>query len=127
MDAITHAKIFGDFGAPKRVKCVRTKLERTPKNKTVNIIEQNEKEVFMDGCNENVIEFMTNDTRATLSFSQGRYKSAIRKLAAKHPEDCQISADTRTEAFVLMFQYPGFGFLRQGSIQRNSGSRWGND
>ena len=30
----------------------------------------------MDGCNENVIEFMTNDTRATLSFSQGRYKSA---------------------------------------------------
>lgn len=34
---------------------------------------------------------------------------------------------TRTEAFVLMFQYPGFGFLRQGSIQRNSGSRWEND
>ena len=26
----------------------------------------------MDGCNENVIEFMTNDIRATLSFSQGR-------------------------------------------------------
>ncbi|MBT9840802.1 hypothetical protein [Blautia sp. MCC283] len=47
----------------------------------------------MDGCNENVIEFMTNDTRATLSFSQGRYKSVIRKLAEKHPEDCQIIAD----------------------------------
>ena len=92
-NTITHAKIFGDFGAPKRVKCVRTKPERTPKNKTVNIIEQNEKEVFMDGCNENVIEFMTNDIRATLSFSQGRYKSVIRKLAEKHPEDCQIIAD----------------------------------
>lgn len=65
----------------------------TPKNKTVNIIEQNKKEIFMDGCNENVIEFMTNDTRATLSFSQGRYKSVIRKLAEKHPEDCQIIAD----------------------------------
>ena len=39
-DTITRAKIFGDFGAPKRVKCVRTKPERTPKNKTVNIIEQ---------------------------------------------------------------------------------------
>lgn len=64
-----------------------------PKNKTVNIIEQNEKEVFMDGCNENVIEFMTNGTRATLSFSQGRYKSAIRRLAEKHPEDCRIIAD----------------------------------
>ena len=24
----------------------------------------------MDGCNENTIEFITNDTRATLSFSQ---------------------------------------------------------
>lgn len=47
----------------------------------------------MDGCNENVIEFMTNDIRATLSFSQGRYKSVIRKLAEKHPEDCQIIAD----------------------------------
>ena len=34
---------------------------------------------------------------------------------------------TRTEAFVLMFRYPGFGFLRQGSIQRSSGSRWGKD
>mgnify|MGYP000052028622 FL=1 len=47
----------------------------------------------MDGCNENVIEFMTNDIRATLSFSQGRYKSVIRKLAEKRPEDCQIIAD----------------------------------
>lgn len=47
-DTITRAKIFGDFGAPKRVKCVRTKPERTPKNKTIIIIEQNEKEIFMD-------------------------------------------------------------------------------
>ena len=47
----------------------------------------------MDGCNENVIEFITNGTRATLSFSQGRYKSAIRKLAEKHPEDCRIIVD----------------------------------
>lgn len=87
-NTITRAKIFGDFGVPKRVKCVRTKPERTPKNKTVNIIEQNKKEIFMDSCNENVIEFMTNDTRATLSFSQGRYKSVIRKLA----EDGSICA-----------------------------------
>ena len=46
----------------------------------------------MDGCNENTIEFMTNGSRATLTFSQGRYKSVIRKLAEKHPEDCQIIA-----------------------------------
>ena len=36
-----------------------------------------------------------NDTRATLSFSQGRYKSVIRKLAEKHPEDCRIIADNK--------------------------------
>ena len=34
----------------------------------------------MNGCNENAIEFMTNGTKATLTFSQGRYKSVIRKL-----------------------------------------------
>ena len=47
----------------------------------------------MNGCNENAIEFMTNGTKATLTFSQGRYKSVIRKLAEKHPDDCQIVAD----------------------------------
>ncbi len=47
----------------------------------------------MNGCNENAIEFMTNGTKATLTFSQGRYKSVIRKLAEKHPDDCQIIAD----------------------------------
>lgn len=47
----------------------------------------------MNGCNENAIEFMTNGTKATLTFSQGRYKSVIRKLAEKHPEECQIIAD----------------------------------
>ena len=31
----------------------------------------------MNGCNENAIEFMTNGTKATLTFSQGRYKSVI--------------------------------------------------
>lgn len=39
------------------------------------------------------IEFMTNGTKATLTFSQGRYKSVIRKLSEKHPDDCQIIAD----------------------------------
>ena len=47
----------------------------------------------MNGRNENAIEFMTNGTKATLTFSQGRYKSVIRKLAEKHPDDCQIIAD----------------------------------
>ena len=47
----------------------------------------------MNGRNENANEFMTNATKATLTFSPGRYKSVIRKLAEKHPDDCQIIAD----------------------------------
>lgn len=53
----------------------------------------------MNGCNENAIEFMTNGTKATLTFSQGRYKSVIRKLAEKHPDDCQIVADNEDGKF----------------------------
>lgn len=42
------------------------------------------------GCNENVIEFIKDEKRATVTFTQGRYKSRIRKLAENHPEECQI-------------------------------------
>lgn len=44
-------------------------------------------------CNENVIEWIRNDNVATVTFSQGRYISKIRKLAATHPEDVQITAE----------------------------------
>ena len=70
----------------------------------------------MDGCNENVIEFMTNGT----SLQSASWQRSTQKIAGS----LRI---TRTEAFVLMFQYPGFGFLRQGSTQRTSGSRWEKD
>ena len=47
----------------------------------------------MDKCNENVIEFLENQERATITSSQGRFKSRIRKLAAEHPEECDIVAE----------------------------------
>lgn len=47
----------------------------------------------MDRCIENVIEFLENQERATVTFSQGRYKTRIRRLAAEHPEECQIVAE----------------------------------
>ncbi len=46
----------------------------------------------MDNCNENVIEFLLNGERATVTFSQGRYKSRIQRLAKRYPEECQIIA-----------------------------------
>lgn len=42
----------------------------------------------MDRCIENVIEFLENQQRATVTFSQGRYKTRIRKLAKARPEEC---------------------------------------
>ena len=49
----------------------------------------------MDRCMENVIEFIENEKRATVTFSQGRFKTRIRKLAAEHPEECQIMKENK--------------------------------
>lgn len=44
---------------------------------------------------ENAIEFTKDSERATVTFSQGRYKGRIRKLAKSHPEECQIIAENQ--------------------------------
>ncbi len=47
----------------------------------------------MDRCIENMIEFLENEERATVTFSQGRYKTRIRKLAKERPKECQVVAE----------------------------------
>ena len=42
---------------------------------------------------ENNIEFMKDDPRATVSFSQQRYINRIKQLAKKFPDDCEIIAE----------------------------------
>ncbi len=42
---------------------------------------------------ENVVEFLKDGSRATVTFSQGRYKTRIKRLAAEHPESCEIIAE----------------------------------
>ncbi|MCD8010937.1 MAG: hypothetical protein LUF34_09215 [Lachnospiraceae bacterium] len=49
----------------------------------------------MEGSIENAIEFLKNDERATVTFSQGRFKSRVRKLAERYPEECEIVAENR--------------------------------
>lgn len=44
---------------------------------------------------ENVIEFIKDSDRATVSFSQGRYITRIRKLAAERPEECKVMAQNK--------------------------------
>ncbi|MCI9147824.1 MAG: hypothetical protein HFG73_06105 [Hungatella sp.] len=49
----------------------------------------------MTAFNDNVIEFLKDHERATVSFSQGRYKTRIRNLAKQRPEECQIVAENK--------------------------------
>lgn len=42
---------------------------------------------------ENGIEFIRGSDRATVSFSQGRHISRIKKLAAGFPDECKILAE----------------------------------
>ena len=45
--------------------------------------------------NENVIEFLKDSEKATVTFSQGRYKTRIRTLAKQRPGECQIVAENK--------------------------------
>lgn len=49
----------------------------------------------MEGCVENVIEFIKDEKRATVTFSQRKFKTKIRKLEESHPEECQIVAENK--------------------------------
>jgi len=47
-----------------------------------------------------VIEFLENQEIATCTFSQRRYKTRIMKLAAEHPEECQIMVENKDGTLV---------------------------
>lgn len=44
------------------------------------------------GCNENCIEWLRDESRATLSLSQRRVISKIERLAKSNSEECVITA-----------------------------------
>ena len=45
--------------------------------------------------NENVISWIRNAEMATVSFSQGRYVTKIKKMAEKHPDKVQIVSENK--------------------------------
>lgn len=47
----------------------------------------------MDSCIENVIEWIRDEKRATLSLSQRRTISRVKKLAEQYPDQCEIVAE----------------------------------
>lgn len=42
---------------------------------------------------ENVIEFVRDKKTATVTFTQGRFKTKIHRLAKERPEECKIIAE----------------------------------
>lgn len=54
----------------------------------------------MANCRENIIEWVRDEKRATLTFTQGRYLSKIKKLAKTYPEECQIVANNKDGSIV---------------------------
>ncbi len=49
---------------------------------------------------ENVIEFLNGQKRATVTLSQGRYKTKIEKLAKERPDECKILARNSDETIL---------------------------
>ena len=49
----------------------------------------------MENYIENVIEWLRDEKRATLSLSQRRTISRVKQLAEQYPEECQIVAENK--------------------------------
>lgn len=49
---------------------------------------------------DNVIEFLKGDNTATVTFCQPRFITKIRKLAKKHPDECQITHENKDGSIV---------------------------
>lgn len=48
-----------------------------------------------EGYSENVIEWIKDEKRATLTLSQRRTISRVKKLAVQYPEQCQVVAENK--------------------------------
>jgi hypothetical protein len=54
----------------------------------------------MTDLRENEIEFLNNQKVATVTLSQGRYISKVRKLAGKYPDEVQIVSENQDGSIV---------------------------
>ena len=60
-------------------------------------VDCNASEISLPDINnsENCIEFLRDAKRATVTLTQGRYITKVKKLAEKHPDKCQIVAQNK--------------------------------
>jgi U3 small nucleolar ribonucleoprotein component len=50
--------------------------------------------------NENVIEWLKGQNRVTVTLSQGRYISKVKKLAEKYPDEVEVVAENKDGSIV---------------------------
>lgn len=53
-----------------------------------------------ENMNENVLEWYKNEPIATVTLSQGKYITKIRKLAKRFPDECQITHENQDGSIV---------------------------
>ena len=53
-----------------------------------------------ENMHENVLEWIKNEPVATVTFSQGKYITKIRKLAKRFPDECQITHENQDGSIV---------------------------
>ena len=59
-----------------------------------------EQERNFEYSQENAIEWIKNSDTATVTFSQGRYITRIKKLAEKYPDEVQICSENKDGSIV---------------------------
>ena len=78
----------------------RRMVNKTANMDEVSLFEQEvsstEDRTNYDVDNENAIEFLRNDKVATVTFSQGKFISKVKKLAEKYPDKVQIVHENKT-------------------------------
>ena len=70
----------------------------------------------MDDFKENVIEFIKNEDTATVSFTQERFITKIKKLAEQYPEDVQITHVNKDGSIVAHIPV---SYIKLSNLSRN--------
>lgn len=68
-----------------------------------DVLKVSAKDIFRPdelGCPESGIEWLRGSDRATCQFIRGRFATRVKRLAAKHPDECEVVAENKDGSIV---------------------------
>lgn len=68
-----------------------------------DVLKVSAKDIFRSdelGCPESGIEWLRGSDRATCQFIRGRFATRVKRLATKHPKECEIVAENKDGSIV---------------------------